>query len=128
MNYDVWGSWSSAVEPNSTLNDAPANQEGSAVSAVEAAADASQPDHTRCSFLWSTLQYPAFQCIREWVPLNSLHTQCSILLINHLAMHGMTPVVLILVGLPDGTFGLWALIDGEFLTAEGGPSARYLLP
>ena len=39
MNYDVWGSWSASVGPNSPLNDtcaAPADQVGSAVSAVEA--------------------------------------------------------------------------------------------
>jgi chitinase len=39
MNYDIWGSWSSAVGPNAPLNDtcaAPANQQGSAVSAVQA--------------------------------------------------------------------------------------------
>jgi chitinase len=37
MNYDIWGSWSSAVGPNAPLNDscaAPANQQGSAVFAV----------------------------------------------------------------------------------------------
>lgn len=39
MNYDVWGSWSPAVGPNSPLNDtcaAPAKQQGSAVSGVNA--------------------------------------------------------------------------------------------
>lgn len=39
MNYDIWGSWSTAVGPNSPLNDscaAPENQQGSAVSAVTA--------------------------------------------------------------------------------------------
>lgn len=38
MNYDIWGSWNSVVGPNSPLNDscaAPADQMGSAVSAVE---------------------------------------------------------------------------------------------
>ena len=37
MNYDIWGSWSSAVGPNSPLNDtcaSPDNQQGSAVSGV----------------------------------------------------------------------------------------------
>jgi len=37
MNYDIWGSWSSGVGPNAPLDDscaAPANQQGSAVSAV----------------------------------------------------------------------------------------------
>ncbi|THH05683.1 hypothetical protein EW145_g4627 [Phellinidium pouzarii] len=39
MNYDIWGSWSTAVGPNSPLNDTcapPADQQGSAVSAVAA--------------------------------------------------------------------------------------------
>ena len=39
MNYDVWGSWSASVGPNSPLNDtcaSPENQQGSAVSAVAA--------------------------------------------------------------------------------------------
>ena len=38
MNYDVWGSWSPTVGPNAPLNDTcatTANQEGSAVSAVQ---------------------------------------------------------------------------------------------
>ena len=39
MNYDIWGHWSGGVGPNAPLNDtcaAPANQQGSAVSAVQA--------------------------------------------------------------------------------------------
>ncbi|ETW81104.1 glycoside hydrolase family 18 protein [Heterobasidion irregulare TC 32-1] len=39
MNYDIWGSWSNAVGPNAPLDDAcasPANQAGSATSAVQA--------------------------------------------------------------------------------------------
>ena len=39
MNYDIWGSWSDAVGPNAPLDDAcasPANQAGSATSAVQA--------------------------------------------------------------------------------------------
>ncbi|TRM68200.1 glycoside hydrolase family 18 protein [Schizophyllum amplum] len=46
MNYDVWGSWSSAVGPNAPLNDscaAPENQQGSAVSAVQAWTAAGMP-------------------------------------------------------------------------------------
>ncbi len=37
MNYDIWGSWSTAVGPNAPLNDtcaSPENQQGSAVSSV----------------------------------------------------------------------------------------------
>lgn len=48
MNYDVWGPWSSAVGPNAPLNDsctAPQNQDGSAVSAVQAWNQAGMPLH-----------------------------------------------------------------------------------
>ncbi|OCH91678.1 glycoside hydrolase [Obba rivulosa] len=48
MNYDVWGSWSTSVGPNSPLNDtcAPAaDQQGSAVSAVKAWTAAGIPSH-----------------------------------------------------------------------------------
>ncbi|KAJ4479205.1 chitinase [Lentinula aciculospora] len=46
MNYDIWGSWSTAVGPNAPLNDscaAKANQQGSAVSAVSAWYTAGMP-------------------------------------------------------------------------------------
>lgn len=48
MNYDVWGSWSASVGPNSPLNDtcaASADQQGSAVSAVAAWTAAGMPSH-----------------------------------------------------------------------------------
>ena len=51
MNYDVWGSWSPTVGPNAPLDDScadPANQQGSAVSAVKA---------------WSTAGFPHNQII-----------------------------------------------------------------
>ncbi|EGO03459.1 glycoside hydrolase family 18 protein [Serpula lacrymans var. lacrymans S7.3] len=51
MNYDIWGNWSTAVGPNSPLNDtcAPtADQQGSAVSAVKA---------------WTTAGFPANQIV-----------------------------------------------------------------
>ncbi|TRM63576.1 glycoside hydrolase family 18 protein [Schizophyllum amplum] len=46
MNYDLWGTWSTSVGPNAPLNDscaAPENQQGSAVSAVEAWSAAGMP-------------------------------------------------------------------------------------
>lgn len=47
MDYDVWGSWSTAVGPNAPLNDtcapSPAGQQGSAVSAVKAWTTAGMP-------------------------------------------------------------------------------------
>lgn len=46
MNYDLWGSWSSAVGPNAPLNDTCAssqNQQGSSVSAVQAWTSAGLP-------------------------------------------------------------------------------------
>ena len=46
MNYDIWGSWSPTVGPNAPLDDScasPANQIGSAASAVKAWTDAGMP-------------------------------------------------------------------------------------
>ena len=46
MNYDVWGSWSGIVGPNSPLNDTcapPQYQQGSAMSAVQAWTSAGLP-------------------------------------------------------------------------------------
>lgn len=46
MNYDIWGSWSPAVGPNAPLDDScasPANQMGSAASAVRAWINAGMP-------------------------------------------------------------------------------------
>jgi chitinase len=46
MNYDDWGSWSSAVGPNSALDDScapPAERQGSAISAVNAWSKAGFP-------------------------------------------------------------------------------------
>ena len=51
MTYDIWGSWSNSVGPNAPLNDScavPANQQGSAVSAVKA---------------WTTAGFPINQII-----------------------------------------------------------------
>lgn len=48
MNYDIWGSWSSAVGPNAPLNDscAPApDQQGSATSGVNAWTAAGMPSN-----------------------------------------------------------------------------------
>lgn len=48
MNYDIWGSWSSSVGPNAPLDDScasPANQQGSATSAVAAWTKAGMPAH-----------------------------------------------------------------------------------
>ncbi|KII86999.1 glycoside hydrolase family 18 protein [Plicaturopsis crispa FD-325 SS-3] len=48
MNYDVWGSWSATVGPDTPLNDtcaAAANQQGSAVYAVQAWTAAGMPAH-----------------------------------------------------------------------------------
>ncbi|EPQ57125.1 chitinase [Gloeophyllum trabeum ATCC 11539] len=48
MNYDIWGSWSDTVGPNAPLNDTcapPADQQGSAVSALRAWSTAGMPAH-----------------------------------------------------------------------------------
>ena len=51
MDYDIWGSWSTAVGPNAPLDDScapPPDQQGSAVSAVKA---------------WTTAGFPAHQLL-----------------------------------------------------------------
>ncbi|KAG9316848.1 glycoside hydrolase family 18 protein [Chiua virens] len=104
MNYDVWGSWSPAVGPNSPLNDTcapPDYQDGSAVSAIKAWTAAGIPvnqivlgvasyGHSLASRL-TTRSSTA-------LALNSLHIQCSMLQINPSVTYGMTLVALMLAG------------------------------
>ncbi|KAG0696955.1 glycoside hydrolase family 18 protein [Suillus ampliporus] len=130
MNYDVWGSWSSTVGPNAPLNDTcalPANQQGSAVSAVEAWTDAGMPANQIVlgvaayghSFSVSpsdafvsggkTLAaYPAFNASNQ--PLGDAWDNT-----------GGVDVCGVYEG-SGGTFNFWGLIDGGFLTKEGKPA------
>ena len=131
MNYDVWGSWSSAVGPNSPLNDtcaAPTDQDGSAVSAVKAWSAAGIPVNQIVlgvpsyghSFSVSPsdafvngsgtelVAYPMFNASNQ--PLGDAWDDT-----------GSVDACGVYEG-PGGTFNLWGLVDGGFLTAEGTPA------
>ena len=130
MNYDIWGSWSSFVGPNSPLNDtcaSPASQEGSAVSAVKAWTAAGMPvskivlgvpsyghsfsvppsDAFVDSSKTELVAYPKFNASNQ--PLGG--TWDDIGSVNICGVYQK----------PGGTFELWGLVDGGFLTAEGDP-------
>ena len=131
MNYDVWGSWSSGVGPNAPLNDtcaAPANQVGSAVSAVKAWTAAGMPANQIVlgvpsyghSFSVSPedafvegsetelAAYPKFNAAKQ--PLGDAWDDT-----------GSTNACGVYQG-PGGTFNLWGLVDGGFLTTKGNPA------
>jgi chitinase len=130
MDYDVWGSWSTKVGPNTPLNDTCAssvNQQGSAVSAIKAWTAAGIPvnkivlgvasyGHSfsvspSAAFESGTktlAAYPAFNASKQppgdvWDDTSSVDV-CGV-------SHG-----------PGGTFRLWGLIDNGFLTKEGMPA------
>ena len=129
MNYDVWGSWMSAVGPNAPLNDTcaeSANQQGSAVSGVKAWSDAGMPlnkivlglaayGHSFSvarsdSFVANTktlAAYPAFNASNQ--PLGDAWDST-----------GGIDVCGVYEG-PGGTFRFWGLVDNGFLTKEGEP-------
>ncbi|KAF9232667.1 chitinase [Melanogaster broomeanus] len=127
MNYDVWGSWSSAVGPNAPLNDtcaAPADQMGSAVSAVKSWTAAGMPADKIVlgvasyghSFSVSPSNafadaaqtqlaaYPPFDASNQ--PLGDVWDDT-----------GSVDACGVYEG-PGGTFRLWGLVDGGFLTSE----------
>ncbi|KZT28075.1 glycoside hydrolase family 18 protein, partial [Neolentinus lepideus HHB14362 ss-1] len=130
MNYDVWGSWSTGVGPNSPLNDtcaSGAQQQGSAVSAVNA---------------WTNAGMPADQIVLGVasyghsfsVPTSAATTSSSQLAVyptfdkanqpNGDAWSGdatFTPST-DSCGNPttkSGIFDFWGMIDGGFLTSNG---------
>jgi chitinase len=130
MNYDVWGSWSSSVGPNAPLNDTcatPANQQGSAVSAVKSWSDAGMPvnkivlgvaayghsfsvapSDAFASIDTKTLvAYPAFDASNQ--PLGDAWDNT-----------GGLDVCGVYEG-QGGTFNFWGLVDSGFLTEEGAP-------
>jgi len=127
MNYDIWGSWSPAVGPNSPLNDTcapPQYQQGSAVSAVKAWTDAGLPKN---KFVLGVAAYGHSFTVNESVALT---TQGE--------MNAFPPFE---PGKPKGdsasdepgvdvcgvqttwgdTFNFWGLIEGKFLDEEGQP-------
>jgi chitinase len=131
MNYDVWGSWSTAVGPNSPLDDtcaASANQQGSAVSAVKQWTAAGMPKdkivlgvagygHSFSVSPSSAFQsnsssvlaaYPAFNATNKiqgdkWDDAPGVD-ECG-------ASQG-----------PGGVFNFWGLINAGFLTPQGKPA------
>ncbi|KAG6375578.1 chitinase [Boletus reticuloceps] len=109
MNYDVWGPWSPAVGPNAPLNDtcaSPTDQDGSAVSAVKAWTAAGIPVNQivlgvpSYGHSFSVSPSNAFPLGDAWDDTGSVDA-CGV-------YEG-----------PGGTFNLWGLVDGGFLTADG---------
>lgn len=124
MNYDVWGAWSTAVGPNAPLNDTCASssdQQGSAVSAVQAWTSANFPANqivlgvASYGHSFSVLQsvavvadslaaYPAFGASQpagdKWDGVAGTD-QCG------------NPVA------AGGIFDFWGLVDGGFLDESG---------
>lgn len=131
MNYDVWGSWSTAVGPNAPLNDtcAPAaDQQGSAVSAVAAWTAAGfpasqivlgvpsyghsftvEPSAALVSGSESTLAaYPAFVSSQQ--PLGDAWDTNATAGVDQCG----NPT-----GGPSGIFDFWGLVEEGFLTDNG---------
>ncbi|KAG8214134.1 glycoside hydrolase family 18 protein [Butyriboletus roseoflavus] len=128
MNYDVWGSWSPGVGPNAPLNDTCASttdQAGSAVSAVNAWTTAGMP------FDQIVLGVAAYGHSFSVSPSNAFVNGSK----TELAAYPMfnasnqplgdawdntssVDACGVYAG-PGGTFRLWGLIDGGFLTTEG---------
>ncbi|KIK80302.1 glycoside hydrolase family 18 protein, partial [Paxillus rubicundulus Ve08.2h10] len=131
MNYDVFGSWSAAVGPNSPLNDTCAsanNQMGSAVSAVKAWHAAGMPlnkivlgvpsyghsfrvspsDAFVSGSKTELAAYPKFNASNKppgdaWAGTGGLNV-CGV-------KEG-----------PGDTWNFWALVKGGFLTSKGDPA------
>lgn len=127
MNYDVWGSWSPNVGPNSPLNDTcavAAQQQGSAVFAVKAWTDAGMPANqivlgvptyghsfnvapsaAFASGEKELVAYPSFNATNQ--PLGDAWDNA-----------GSVDACGVFEG-SGGTYNFWSLIDDGFLTKEG---------
>ncbi|KAF8444899.1 glycoside hydrolase family 18 protein [Boletus edulis BED1] len=130
MDYDVWGGWSSAVGPNAPLNDTcatHANQVGSAVSAVKAWTAAGIPVNQ------IVLGVPSYGHSFSVPPPNAFINGSEIGLAAYPKFNASNQPLGnawdnsssvdacgVLQG-PGGTFNLWGLVDGGFLTTEGNP-------
>ncbi|KAI0929854.1 hypothetical protein AcV5_006707 [Taiwanofungus camphoratus] len=130
MNYDVWGSWDKTVGPNAPLNDTcavPADQQGSAVSAVAAWTAAGMPSHQIVLGVASyghsfhvdstdaldcdgeaLASYPTFDANEQ--PLGDAWDSET-----NTDSCGVTSG-------PSGVFDFWGLIDGGFLYPNGSVS------
>lgn len=131
MNYDVWGPWSRAVGPNAPLSDTctpSTDRGGSAVSAVKSWAVAGMPlhkivlgvasyghsfsVHTSDAFVNGSktelAAYPKFNASNQ--PLGDAWDDT-----------GYVDPCGVYEG-PGGTFNLWGLVAGGFLTRKGDPA------
>ena len=131
MDYDVWGSWSSAVGPNAPLNDtcaATANQVGSAVSAVKAWTAAGIPVNQ------IVLGVPSYGHSFSVSPSDAFTDDSETELVAYPKFDasnqplgdawgdsGSVDACGVYEG-PGGTFEFWGLVDGGFLTTEGSPA------
>jgi chitinase len=130
MDYDVWGSWSSYVGPNAPLNDtcaAPADQQGSAVSAIKSWSDAGMPANK------IVLGVAAYGHSFSVAPSDAFVSDDTKTLVAHPAFNASNQPLgdvwdntggLDVCGVYEGsggTFKFWALIDNGFLTEEGTP-------
>ena len=127
MDYDVWGSWTSAVGPNSPLNDtcaATANQLGSAVSAVQAWTDAGMPANrivlgvASYGHSFSVLPSDAFVNGSETELVAYPKFNASNQPLGDPQSTGGLDVCGVYEG-PGGTFTFEGLVDSGFLTTEG---------
>lgn len=131
MDYDIWGSWSPGVGPNAPLNDkcaAPANQAGSAVSAIKAWTAAGMPVDK------IVLGVPSYGHSFSVEPSNAFVSGCKTELIAYPKFNASNQPLgdgwddtgsvdaCDVYQRPGGTFRLWGLIDGGFLTEEGDPA------
>ncbi|KAJ8583637.1 glycoside hydrolase family 18 protein [Rhizopogon salebrosus TDB-379] len=130
MNYDVWGSWSSSVGPNAPLNDTcatPANQQGSAVFAVEAWSDAGMPVNkivlgvASYGHSFSVTPSDAFvsidtKMLGAYPAFNASNQPLG----DAWGNTGGLDVCGVYEG-QGGTFNFWGLVDSGFLTEEGAP-------
>src|SRR6267154_3452751 len=130
MNYDVWGSFSNSVGPNAPLNDScapPANQQGSAVSAVQAWTAAGFPDNqiiigvASYGHSFRVQQSDALDAsgnIKLFAPFNKLDQPAG-------DKWDGTAGGVDICGNPNvvgGVFDFWGLIDAGFLGVDGTPS------
>ncbi|KAH9940359.1 chitinase [Epithele typhae] len=126
MNYDLWGSWSASVGPNSPLNDtcaSSANQQGSAVSGVAAWADAGMPAQ---QIVLGVASYGHSFSVTPTDAITSDGQIKAYPAFNAAAQpHGdawdddaSTDVCGVTSG-PGGNFDFWGLIDAGFLLANG---------
>jgi chitinase len=132
MNYDIWGSWSPTVGPNSPLNDTcapPSNQQGSAVSAVQAWSQAGFPVNQTIlgvaayghSFsVNSSDALDASENVNLYPPFNKTDQPAG-------DKWDGTAGGVDICGNPNvvgGVFTFWGLIAAGFLEANGSPSGE----